>query len=374
MATTTPTPQDDAVAPAPAPAPGSGSGNGPLGLLVVRGVIGGIMMGLANLVPGISGGTMLVATGIYRQFVNAIAEVTTFKFRLRSMVLLGSVVVAAALAIVLLAGVMVHLVTTYAMIMFSLFIGLTLGGVPLIKKMLGKATASAWAAGVVMFVAMAGLAYVQSFGQSGGGSREGFLFMLIAGLVAAGAMILPGVSGGYMFLLLGVYVPVLVAIRDIKNALPVAGELDVNTLTSAGMSVVLPVGIGVVCGVVGVSNALKWLLKRYEKATLGVLMGLLLGAVVGLWPFQKHVPAAEVGMVKGQEVMIMDGALVYMESREPVADEDHPSQPRAPHDMAEGGAALGLIIVGFGATMLLARLGRAEASRKSVPSRSAHGH
>ena len=358
MATTTPTQQDSSVAPA---APGSGSGQ--VGLLVVHGAIGGIMMGLANLVPGISGGTMLVATGIYRQFINAVAEVTTLKFRLRSMVLLGSVVVAAALAIVLLAGAMVHLVTTYPMIMFSLFIGLTLGGVPLIKKMLGKATASAWVAGVVMFVAMAGLAYVQSFGQSGGVNREGFFFMLIAGLVAAGAMILPGVSGGYMFLLLGVYVPVLVAIRDIKNALPVVGELDVNTLASAGMSVVLPVGIGVVCGVVGVSNALKWLLKRYEKATLGVLMGLLLGAVVGLWPFQERVPVAEVGMVKGQDVVVVDDGLVYVESREAVADEDYPSQPRAPHGSVEGATSLGLIIVGFGATMLLARLGRAEGNR-----------
>ena len=66
--------------------------------LVLRGVLGGTLMGLANLVPGISGGTMLLAAGVYPRFIGAIAELTTLTFRLRSLVLLASVVGAAALA------------------------------------------------------------------------------------------------------------------------------------------------------------------------------------------------------------------------------------------------------------------------------------
>ena len=89
-------------------------------------------MGLANLVPGISGGTMLLAAGVYPGFISAIAEVTTFRFRFRSLILLASVVGSAALAILLLAGSVKDLVVDHRWIMYSLFIGLTLGGVPLV--------------------------------------------------------------------------------------------------------------------------------------------------------------------------------------------------------------------------------------------------
>ena len=328
-------------------APPSGSMIG----LVLRGAVGGVMMGLANLVPGISGGTMLVATGVYKAFIEAIAEVSTLRFRARSVVTLGAVVLPAIAAIALLSGVMVELVTGRPLVMFSLFIGLTLGGVPLLKKMLGKATASAWVACGVMFAGMAGLAYVQSFGEAGGVNREGFVFMLIAGLVASSAMILPGVSGGYMFLLLGVYVPILKGIDALKDAEEMGARVEVLT------GVVLPVGIGVVVGVVVVSNVLKVMLARCEKATLGALMGLLLGAVVGLWPFQERVPAEEVARVKGQVVEVVEGAMVYAETGEAVEAEDLPSRPRQPEGAGEIGWSVGLILVGFGATMGLARIG-----------------
>ena len=73
-------------------------------VFAIRAVIGGILMGLANLVPGISGGTMLLAVGIYPQFINGVAEVSTFKFRRKTLLLLGCVVIAAMGAIVGLAG------------------------------------------------------------------------------------------------------------------------------------------------------------------------------------------------------------------------------------------------------------------------------
>ncbi len=104
-------------------------------LLAVRGAIGGCLMGLANLVPGISGGTMLLAAGVYPGFISAIAEVTTFRFRPRSLILLASVVASAAIAILLLAGSVKGLVVDHRWIMYSLFIGLTLGGVPLVFRM-----------------------------------------------------------------------------------------------------------------------------------------------------------------------------------------------------------------------------------------------
>ena len=108
-------------------------------------------MGLANLVPGISGGTMLLATGVYPRFIDAIAEVTTLRFRLRSVLVLSCVAGSAFLSILLFAGLMKALVIDHRWIMYSLFIGLTLGGVPLVWRLArpcvsGGSSLGSWAA------------------------------------------------------------------------------------------------------------------------------------------------------------------------------------------------------------------------------------
>ena len=164
----------------------------PLGSLAARGVVGGVLMGLANLVPGISGGTMLLAAGVYPRFIKGIAELTTLKFRLPSLVVLGSVVVSAVLAIVLLAGVVKDLVVDHRWIMYSLFIGLTLGGVPVVWKLVKERTMGLWAGAVVGFGLMAALAVAQTSGAgAAGGSGDGFILMMVAGIAGASAMILP---------------------------------------------------------------------------------------------------------------------------------------------------------------------------------------
>ena len=101
-------------------------------LIFVRSVLGGLLMGLANLVPGISGGTMLLAVGIYPRFINAISDITTMNFRFTSISILTTVLTTAALAILLLAGFVKGLVISHRWLMYSLFIGLTLGGLPIV--------------------------------------------------------------------------------------------------------------------------------------------------------------------------------------------------------------------------------------------------
>ena len=109
--------------------------------VAARGAFGGALMGLANLVPGISGGTMLLAAGIFRAVITAIAEVTTLRIRARSVVLLASVAGAAGLAILLGAGLLKGLVLDHRWIMYSLFIGLTFGGVPMVWGLIRAARA-----------------------------------------------------------------------------------------------------------------------------------------------------------------------------------------------------------------------------------------
>lgn len=320
-------------------------------------------MGLANLVPGISGGTMLLAAGVYPRFINAIGELTTLKFRKASLVLLASVIGTALLAIVLLAGPVKDLVVHHRWIMYSLFIGLTLGGVPVVMRLIGprkRAGMGVWVSALFGFIAMGVLAYFQMRG-GGGAERAGFLMMFLAGVAGASAMILPGVSGGYLLLVLGVYVPILGGISMAKDA---AKAGDVSALMEPGLQVVLPVGLGVVVGVVVVSNVLRLLLKKCEKPTLGVLLGLLLGAVVGLWPFQQGVAPQAGSTLKGQTVVLTEaGELMFDGSGKTVEPDDYPTEVFKP-SVVQGGSSAGLIVVGFFVTLLVDRVGGGKASAR----------
>jgi len=246
--------------------------------LVARGGFGGVLMGLANLVPGISGGTMLLATGVYTRFIEAVAEVTTFRFRFRSLLLLAVVAVAALSSIALLAGPVKDLVATRRWIMYAIFIGLTLGGVPLVWRLARPFTPSVGIGAAAGFGLMAWMA----FGEAGGAGGEGWLVLFLAGVAGASAMILPGVSGAYLLLVLGQYEAILGAVDQCKEGL--GGD---RASLMEGLTFLLPVALGVLVGIAGVSNLVRWTLKRFEKATLGVLLGLLFGAVLGIWPFQE---------------------------------------------------------------------------------------
>jgi len=303
-------------------------------LLIIRGTVGGCLMGLANLVPGISGGTMLLAAGVYPGFISAIAEVTTLRFRL-----------------LLLAGSVKDLVVDHRWIMYSLFIGLTLGGVPLVFRMARPVSTSTLLGAAGGFALMLVMAATRGAGTGGEGANMVLLFA--SGVAAASAMILPGISGGYLLLILGQYEAILGTIDQLKRGLlgDGAGGGSDFALVLDALTVVIPLGIGIVVGVVGVSNLLRWLLERYEKATLGALLGLLLGAVVGLWPFQEPRPPVPGETLKGRVVTIENAADFERDDWQLVSFE--PSG-------REIATAAGLIAVGFGGTLLIGRLGRQD--------------
>lgn len=321
----------------------------PLGPLALRSFIGGLLMGLANLVPGISGGTMLLASGVYPRFIGAIAELTTLKFRAPSLLVLGVVAFSALAAIGGLAGPVKDLVVYHRWVMYSLFIGLTLGGVPVVWKMARPASRSLWLGAGAGFAVMAALALAQSRGLGEAASGDpGFAYLLLGGMAGASAMILPGVSGGYLLLVLGQYIAILGAIHSLMVALKAR---DLGAAWDPAVGVILPVGIGVVLGVVVVSNLLKLLLARCSKPTLGVLLGLLVGAVVGLWPFQTGVRPRVGELVRGQTMT--------QELLDKLSPDKYPTALFAP-SAGQVAAAIGLIALGFAATALIARFGKEE--------------
>ncbi|MDG2053366.1 MAG: DUF368 domain-containing protein [Phycisphaerales bacterium] len=311
-------------------------------LVLIRCGLGGILMGLANLVPGISGGTMLLAAGVYRRFVDAVARVTTFRWSIETIVTLAVIIAGAGCAIVLGAGLIADLVTEYRWVMYSIFLGLTLGGVPLLWSLLKPVTPAAIAGFVCGMGFMIFLAVVQASGSSEGASAGTWWLHLIAGLAAGSAMVLPGLSGSYVLLILGEYLVVLAAVQGAKEAVLGDGAL------TEPLAVLIPVGIGAVVGVVGVSNAVKWLLEHYKQATLGVLMGLLLGAVLGLWPFREPRQPAIGEVVQGQTVTA---------ASLPEIDVKHWPTEGFTASAGQWASAIALVLVGFACSVGIGMIG-----------------
>jgi len=315
-------------------------------LLLVRYACGGVLMGLANLVPGISGGTMLLAAGVYRRFVDAVARITTFRWSVDSIITLAIIAAGAGAAIVLGAGLIRDLVHEHRWVMYSLFLGLTLGGVPLLWGLVRPITPAAvggFIGGLVVMVVLAMLQWSDVGGGAGAADAGGWWLHLIAGLAAGSAMVLPGLSGSYVLLILGQYLVVLGAVEGMKEVVRWGGDV------SEPLSVIIPVGIGAVIGVVGVSNAVKWFLENAKKATLGVLLGLLIGAVLGLWPFMAP-QQPEVGEV-------IRGRAVTAEMLDSGIKPEHWRTELFGPSAGQVASAVALILVGFACSVGIGLLG-----------------
>ncbi|MGA1466917.1 MAG: DUF368 domain-containing protein [Phycisphaerales bacterium] len=320
----------------------------PAGATWLRLALGGMLMGLANLVPGISGGTMLVAAGVYRRFIEAISDLSRLRLRLGPILTVAVVAGAAVLSIAIFASLVSEALLRLRWGMYAAFIGLTLGGVPVIWRLLRPASVGAWVGAVAGAGVMIAITWVQS-GDVAGDQAGGSAMLFLGGAAGAAAMILPGVSGAYLLLLLGQYRPILEAIRSGASA---AAEGEWSGAVDAALTLI-PVGLGVVIGLVAVSNLLRWLLRRFEKVTLGVLLGLLIGAPAGLYPFKEGV-APQVGEVFRGE--ILDEAAVAKLLEKP---KDWPERSFSPSPIQIGGA-VGLAARGFLVTLGVARLGRVK--------------
>lgn len=346
--------------PAPEENVGEIHGYGPWPLLTLRSIVGGILMGLANLVPGVSGGTMLLASGIYPRFIQAIAEVSRFKFNRRAIFVLGVVAGCAALAIFMLAGTVRTMTVEYRWAMYSMFIGLTLGGVPVVWGLARPVDGRVWGGFIPAFALMCVIAYA---GRGETTPTDGFLMMFLAGVAGASAMILPGISGGYLLLLLGVYLPILDALDKVKQGVK-AG--DIASISGELIDVVLPVGLGILVGVVVVSNVMEKVLQKYEKPTLGALLGLLVGSVAGLYPFK--------AFVRPEVDQVVSGIRMTAERIAELPEHKWPVEAFTPTAMQAFGAGA-IAILGFLMTALLAKYFNRSEDERAVdnPADMSHG-
>jgi putative membrane protein len=260
-----------------------------------RAFVGGFLMGLANLVPGVSGGTMILSLGLYDRFIAAIAELTSLRWTRETLVFMGVLAVGLFGAILSMSGPAVWLVSEHRWIAYSLFIGLTLGGVPELLKLckggLVKVAASASVGlGLMIWLALSGARTVE----------PSLVNLLWVGALAASSMILPGVSGSLLLLIFGLYSTVIGSISLLKSQ-PVEA-----------IEVLGPVAVGAALGIGVLANVLKRALERAPRVSHGLLLGLLVGSVVGLYPFQEsvHPELSKRESRKAVQMLVVDDASI----------------------------------------------------------------
>ena len=187
----------------------------------------------------------------------------------------------------LLAGPVRGLVVDHKWVMYSLFLGTTLGGVPVVRDLTVTLDWRSALGAVVGLVVMGVVA--RSPAATGAAEGPQIAILFLSGLAACAAMLLPGLSGSYLLVLTGQYVPVLGAIEGITDVLTGSASPP-GPAVLASASVLAPFAAGCLAALAGMSRLIRFLLHRHRSLMVGFLLTLLTGAVVGLWPFPTDAP------------------------------------------------------------------------------------
>lgn len=236
-------------------------------------------MGAADVVPGVSGGTIAFISGIYEELLSSISSINfgLIKILRKEGIkavwkavngnFLLALFIGIAISILSLAKVIKWLLENEPVLLWSFFFGLVLASIIYIGKQISK-----WNAGVIL-LSLLGIVfgYMITVIPSVSGQESNLLFLFFAGAIASCAMILPGISGSYILLLVGAYSTVMTAVTE-KN-----------------ITIIAVVGAGVIVGLLSFSKVLKWLFSKFNNQMLAVLMGIMFGSINKIWPWKETV-------------------------------------------------------------------------------------
>lgn len=248
---------------------------------MIKSVLKGIVIGIANIVPGVSGGTMMVSMGIYDKLIHCITHLfSEFK---KSVKFLFPIAVGMLIAIV---GSSFALKELFARIPIQtnlLFVGLILGGLPAIGKNVKgrKIKIGHIIAALLFFILVAGLA---AMGETEGAAADlsfnigNILILFVVGVITSATMVIPGVSGSMVLMLMGFYKPVLLTVTNFITALV---HLDMSGIL-AGCGILIPFGIGVVAGIFGIAKVVEIVFDKYPLYAYWAIIGLIVASPVAI--------------------------------------------------------------------------------------------
>ncbi len=239
-------------------------------------VLKGMGMGAANVVPGVSGGTIALITGIFERLINAIKSFnpTAVKLLLSGKIkefvkyvdlwFLVAIFSGIGVAIISLAKLFDFLFQNYPIYIWSYFFGLVLASVYFVGK-----TVKRWNTSVIVSFLLGTAVAVSISLLTPASENSSFVYLFICGIVAVCSMILPGLSGSFVLILLGNYQLIMI-----------------NAVNNLDFGILLPVALGAVVGLIFFAHSLSWLLKNYHNQTITLLTGFILGSLGILWPWK----------------------------------------------------------------------------------------
>lgn len=226
----------------------------------------GALFGAANVIPGVSGGTIAVSTGVYDTLIKSVTNIIRY-WRILLFFLLG-----AGLGLILAAFGLEVLFEKWPQPTLFAFMGFIAGGFPSLWKKadLGSRLKISW---VLLFMGAFALIILMGFFLNPGmqppltqWTPEAALWIFLAGCAAAAAMVIPGISGSLLLLLIGMY------------------STFVSAVTHMNLPILITAALGVGAGILLIARLISWLLQRWHRATYAAILGLVIGSVVVLWP------------------------------------------------------------------------------------------
>ena len=264
---------------------------------IISWFIKGFGIGAANVIPGVSGGTIALITGIFERLIDALKSFNLTSLKLlyhlkfkeftkyTDLVFLISVFGGAVASIFTFARLLAYLFENYPVFVWAFFFGLIIASVYFVGKTIEKINLPV----ILSFIIGTAIAVWISV-QNPAAENDAFFYLVLCGIIAIISMILPGLSGSFILVLMGNYQLVMI-----------------DSVNSLNFHVLLPVALGIVIGLPAFSNILSWIYKKYKNQTIASLTGFILGSLIILWPW-KH----------AQYLIGSDGLKVLKANGEPV--------------------------------------------------------
>lgn len=250
----------------------------------------GLAMGAADVVPGVSGGTIAFISGIYEELITTIHNLDLGFFKIwkkegfskawkhYNLSFLLALFSGVLISILSLAKLITWLLAFYPIAVWSFFFGLVIASILYVGKQISK-----WRLVVVLALIIATvLSYLVTIVEPIG-SPDSIWFLFLAGFIAIIAMILPGISGAFILLLMGAYTTVIGIITQLTEGI---STLDTNLILNS-LGKILIFGLGAIVGLKLFSKVLNWLFKHHKNLILAVLTGFMIGALNKIWPWKE---------------------------------------------------------------------------------------
>ena len=264
----------------------------------------GVFMGIADAIPGVSGGTIALLLGIYEELISTISGLNFslitklknngFKSFWESLNgnFLITLVLGIGISLILFVKISANLLTSHPLYVWSFFLGLILATVYVIYKLI-----ESWnLVNIISTLLMIAFSIILTSDSLNISDDTNLFYILICGIIASSAMILPGISGSLILVILGVY-KILVEALD---------NLDVKIISSFI--------VGAVIGVISFSKILKWLFNNYKSLAYSIMLGLVIGSIEKIWPWNKSFSAelSNLDLFLSISLVILDFIIVFI--------------------------------------------------------------